>query len=83
MFDIILSSTLRSPTWILTLRLTNQNFIYIAHFSIHATCPFHPMLLELMDIRETGWEGVDWIHLVQDRDQWQTLVNMIINFQVP
>jgi hypothetical protein len=20
-----------------------------------------------MDLRELGWEGVDWIHLVQDR----------------
>jgi len=23
-----------------------------------------------MDLREIGWEGVDWIHLVQDRGQW-------------
>jgi hypothetical protein len=22
-----------------------------------------------MDEREVGWEGVDWMHLVQDRDQ--------------
>jgi hypothetical protein len=22
-----------------------------------------------MDRRETGWEGVDWMHLAQDRDQ--------------
>jgi hypothetical protein len=22
-----------------------------------------------MDLREIGWEGVDWIHLGQDRDQ--------------
>jgi hypothetical protein len=22
-----------------------------------------------MDLRETGWEGVDWIHIPQDRDQ--------------
>jgi hypothetical protein len=22
-----------------------------------------------MDLRERGWEGVDWIHLAQDRDQ--------------
>jgi hypothetical protein len=25
-----------------------------------------------MDFREIGWEGVDWMHLAQDRDQWQT-----------
>jgi hypothetical protein len=24
-----------------------------------------------MDLRETGWEDVDWIHLAQDRDQWE------------
>jgi hypothetical protein len=23
-----------------------------------------------MDLGETGWEDVDWIHLTQDRDQW-------------
>jgi hypothetical protein len=22
-----------------------------------------------MDLREIGWEGVDWMHLVQDKDQ--------------
>jgi len=32
-----------------------------------------------MDFREIGWEGVDWMHLVQDRDQWQALVNMVMN----
>jgi hypothetical protein len=25
-----------------------------------------------MDLREIVWEGVEWIHLAQDRDQWQT-----------
>jgi hypothetical protein len=27
-----------------------------------------------MDFKETGWEGVKWIHLVQDKGQWQALV---------
>jgi hypothetical protein len=36
-----------------------------------------------MDLRETGWEGVDWIHLAQDRDQWCALVNMVMNLRVP
>jgi hypothetical protein len=27
------------------------------------------------DLREIGWEGVDWIHLLEDRDWWWTLVN--------
>jgi hypothetical protein len=32
-----------------------------------------------MDLREIRWEGVDWIHLAQDRDQWQGLVNTVMN----
>jgi hypothetical protein len=23
-----------------------------------------------MDLREIGWENVDWMHLAQDMDQW-------------
>jgi hypothetical protein len=35
-----------------------------------------------MDLRETGWEGVEWIQLTQDRDWWQAVVNMVMNLQV-
>jgi hypothetical protein len=28
-----------------------------------------------MDLREIVWDGMDRIHLAQDRDQWRTLVN--------
>jgi hypothetical protein len=35
-----------------------------------------------MDLRETGWEGVDWMHLAKERDQWWTLVNMVMNLWV-
>jgi hypothetical protein len=28
-----------------------------------------------MDIREIGWGCMVWIHLAQDRDQWQDPVN--------
>jgi hypothetical protein len=33
--------------------------------------------------RETGWEGVDWMHLAQDREQWRTLVNTVMNLRIP
>jgi hypothetical protein len=33
-----------------------------------------------MDLRETGWGVVDWIDVVQNRDQWRVLVNMVMNF---
>jgi hypothetical protein len=34
-----------------------------------------------MDLREIGWGGVDWIDLVQDRDQWRALVNTVMNLR--
>jgi hypothetical protein len=36
-----------------------------------------------MDLREIGWEGVDWIRLVQDRVRWWALMNMVMNLQFP
>jgi hypothetical protein len=36
-----------------------------------------------MSLMEIGWEGVDWINLVQDRDQWQDLPNAVLNLWVP
>jgi hypothetical protein len=36
-----------------------------------------------MDLREIGWEGVDWIHLAQDRDQWRAVVKTVMNLRVP
>jgi hypothetical protein len=36
-----------------------------------------------IDLRETGWDGVDWIDLAQDRGQWTALVNMEMNLRVP
>jgi hypothetical protein len=35
-----------------------------------------------MDLKEIGSEGVDKIDLVQDRDHWQALLSIVMNFQV-
>jgi hypothetical protein len=35
------------------------------------------------ELREIGWDGLDWIDLAYDRDQWRALVNMVMNFRVP
>jgi hypothetical protein len=35
-----------------------------------------------MDLREIGWDGVDWIDMAQDRDQWRALVNTVMNLRV-
>jgi hypothetical protein len=36
----------------------------------------------LGDFREIGREGVEWIYLVQDRDWWWAVVNMVMNLWV-
>jgi hypothetical protein len=36
-----------------------------------------------MDLREIGWEDMDWMHLGQDKDQRRALVNTVINLRVP
>jgi hypothetical protein len=33
-----------------------------------------------MCLKEIGWESVGQIYLAQNRDQWQALVNKIMNF---
>jgi hypothetical protein len=35
-----------------------------------------------MNATGTGWRGMDWIHLAHDRNQWQALVNTIMNLRV-
>jgi hypothetical protein len=36
-----------------------------------------------MDLREIGWDDVDWIDMAQDRNQWRGLVNTVLNLRVP
>jgi hypothetical protein len=36
-----------------------------------------------MLLREIGWGVVDWIDPAQDKNQWKTLVNMVLNIRVP
>jgi hypothetical protein len=36
-----------------------------------------------MDLREIGIDGSDWIQLAQDRVQWRTFVNTVMNLRVP
>jgi len=30
-----------------------------------------------------GWEGVDWMHLAQDRDHWRAVMNTAMILRVP
>jgi hypothetical protein len=36
-----------------------------------------------MDLGETEWEVVEWIHVAQDRDQWWAFLNMVMKHLVP
>jgi hypothetical protein len=36
-----------------------------------------------MDLREIGWDGVNWIDIAQDRDQWRAVLNTVMNLRVP
>jgi hypothetical protein len=36
-----------------------------------------------MDLRDTVWGGMNWIHMDQERDQWWALVSMVMNLRVP
>jgi len=36
-----------------------------------------------MDLKGIGWDGVNWIRLAQDRDQWRGLVNVVMNLRLP
>jgi hypothetical protein len=36
-----------------------------------------------MDIREVGWEDMNWIELAEDRDRRRALVNAVMNLRVP
>jgi hypothetical protein len=35
-----------------------------------------------MSLREIGWEGVDWMHLAQERDQQRDSMNTVLNLRV-
>jgi hypothetical protein len=35
-----------------------------------------------IDLREIGWDNLDWIDLAYDRGQWRALVNTVTNLWV-
>jgi hypothetical protein len=35
-----------------------------------------------IDLREAGCEGVDWINLAQDRDQWRAGLNTVMSLRI-
>jgi hypothetical protein len=35
-----------------------------------------------MDLKEIGWESVEWFQLAQDRNRWRAVVNTVMNLRV-
>jgi hypothetical protein len=31
-----------------------------------------------IDLREIGWDGMDWVDLAQDSNEWRALVNTFV-----
>jgi hypothetical protein len=36
-----------------------------------------------MNLKEMGWDIMNWIDLACDRDQWRALVKPVMNLRVP
>jgi hypothetical protein len=36
-----------------------------------------------IDLREIVWEGVNWMRLPPDREQWRDLLNTLMSLRVP
>jgi hypothetical protein len=36
-----------------------------------------------MDLKEIGWDGMDWLDLAQNMDTWWALPNTVMNLWVP
>jgi hypothetical protein len=35
-----------------------------------------------MDVREMGWQGVEWTHLAEGRDRWRALKNTAMSARI-
>jgi hypothetical protein len=36
-----------------------------------------------IDLKELGWDGMDWGDLAKDRNQWRAFVSMVMNLRIP
>jgi hypothetical protein len=67
-------SLVRCPYW--SRRNTSPHFPPLVLSKLKST------YIYMESLREIGWDGVDWIDLAQDRDQWRALVKTVMNLGV-
>jgi hypothetical protein len=36
-----------------------------------------------MDLRDRRWDGMDWIVVAQDREQWRDVLKTVMNLRLP
>jgi hypothetical protein len=56
---------------------------YLTYILIKARIRFTETLCIPVIYVEIGWEGVDWMHLAQNKYKWRAVVNTGMNFGVP
>jgi hypothetical protein len=74
-----------SNTWVIKVVYDEKYGTYSTHrryeICIQGICVDGRTILDWI-FREAGWECVDWTHLTQDRNQWQDVVNTVMNLRV-
>jgi hypothetical protein len=71
------TSVLQDGHFILEIIAVNNDFIILSLFKCWL-CKDNTK----MDIKETGWVGMGWIHLCQDRNMWQAVVKTVMNYKM-
>jgi hypothetical protein len=74
-FELMLLWPLRFP-----IKIFLRHF-FVLGFTHHVW--FRLAVNYVLDLREVGCGGADWIDLAQDRDRWRALVYTVMNLRVP
>jgi hypothetical protein len=72
----------------IALLVKNKKLIQNLNRKLEDTRPFGRLRLRwddniTIDLKDVRYEDVDWIHVIQDEDQWRALVRTIITLYAP
>jgi hypothetical protein len=77
------TSSLSNVSAHIHLMVSNSNILQYSRALKYRNGKLHRVDNIKIDLRDTGWDAVDWIDLAQDRDQLRALVNTVLNLRVP